>query len=141
MSLTLSVSHNVFLNRTQRYDLFDNKEIEVVGVSVPVWFYNEKTSEPGHEVFCKYRLIPTEFNLLVKHNNVGYDIYLPQKTHNTDEDKINPLTIKNILDIKDGGVSWLAFRQFGKTKKNKRMVSIINFVEIKDIEELEKTVS
>ncbi len=138
-SLTLTVSHNIFLDRTQRYDLFDNKEIEVIGVSVPVWLHKGKTSEPGHEVFCKYKLIPTKFTLLVKHNSVGYDIYLPHETHNTKDDKINPLTLKNILDVQDGGVSWLAFRQVGKAKKNKTNISIINFVEIKNTDELEKT--
>ena len=138
-SLTLAVSHNIFLNRDQRYDLFNNKEIDVIGVSVPVWFHKGKTSEPGHEVFCKYKIIPTKFTLLVKHNSVGYDVHLPHETHNTKDDKINPLTIKNILDIEDGGISWLAFRQFGKAKKNKTNIIITNFVEIKDIDELEKT--
>lgn len=141
MSLTLTVSHNIFLDRTQRYDLFNNKEIEVIGVSVPVWFYQGKTSEPGHEVFCKYKLIPTECDLLVKHNEIGYNIHLPQKIQNVKEDRVNPLTLKNILDVKDGGISWIAFRQFGEAKKNKRKVSIINFVEIKTIDELEKTTS
>lgn len=141
MSLTLTVSHNMFLDRQQRYDLFDGKEVGVVGVSVPVWYYQKKTSEPGNEVFCKYKLIPTEYKIFVKHNDEGYEIYLPKKSFNPEDNRNNPLTLKNILDHKDGGIEWIAFRQFGKAKKNKRTVDIIHFVEIKTIEELEKTTS
>ena len=141
MTLTLNTSHNIFLNRRQRYDLFNGKEIEVVGVNVPVWHYQGKTSEPGNEVFCKYKLLPCEHKIFVKHNNCGYEIYLPKKSFNPEENRNNPLTLKNILDHKDGGVEWIAFRQFGKAKHNKKPVNIINFVEIKTIEELERTLS
>jgi hypothetical protein len=141
MSLTLTTSHNIFLDRQQRYDLFNGKEIEVVGVSVPVWYHQGKTSEPGNEVFCKYKLIPCEHKILIKHNSTGYEIYLPKKSFNPEDNVANPLTLKNILDHKDGGIEWIAFRQVGKAKKNKKPVGIVNFVEIKTIEELEKTIS
>jgi len=136
MILTLTVSHNVFLNREQRYNLFDGKEIEITGVSTPIWYYQGQTSEPGNEVFCKYKLIPNEHKILVKHTDVGYDIYLPRKTEDLENNKANPLTVKNILDIKDGGIEWIAFRQFAKAKKNKKTVNIVHFVEIKTLEEL-----
>ena len=136
MSLTLTVSHNVFLTREQRYNLFDGQEIEVTGVSTPIWYYQGQTSEPGNEVFCKYKLIPNEYKMLVKHTDVGYDIYLPSKMEDLESNKSNPLTVKNILDLKDGGIEWIAFRQFAKAKKNKKTVNIIHFVEIKTIEEL-----
>ena len=141
MNLTLATSHNIFLSRQQRYDLFNGKEMEVIGVSVPIWHYQGKTSEPGNEVFCKYKLIPCEYKIFVKHNSSGYDIHLPRKSYNPEENKTNPLTLKNILDYKDGGIEWIAFRQFGQAHRNKKPVVIVNFVEIKNIEELEKTIS
>lgn len=139
MSLTLTVSHNIFLDRKQRYDLFNGEPLDVVGVSVPVWYFQGKTSEPGNEVFCKYKLIPCEYNIFVKHNNEGYEIYLPKKYFNPEENTDNPLTLKNILDFKDGGTEWIAFKQYGKAKRNKKSVNIVNFVEIKTIEDLHKT--
>lgn len=139
--LTLTVAHNLFLTRDQRYDLFNNKEIEAVGVSVPIWQYQGQSSEPGNEVFCKYKLIPCDYKIYVKHNESGYDIYLPKKSYDPEEDRTNPLTIKNIIDHKDGGVEWIAFRQFAKAKNNNKPVNIVHFVEIKTIEELEKSIS
>ena len=141
MSLTLTVSHNMFLTREQRYDLFNGKDINVIGVSVPIWHFQGKTSEPGNEVFVKYKLIPTEYKIFVKHNDEGYEIYLPKQSFNPEDNRANPLTLKNLLDHKDGGIEWIAFRQFGKAKRNKRAVNIIHFVEIKTIEDLEKTLS
>lgn len=141
MSLTLTVSHNIFLDRNQRYDLFNGNKLEVVGVSIPVWYYKGKTSEPGNEVFCKYKIIPCEYKIFVKHYGEGYEIYLPKQSFNPEDNKSNPLTLKNILDHEDGGIEWIAFRQFGKASKNKKPVNIIHFVEIKTIEELEKTMS
>src|SRR5581483_11801117 len=141
MTLTLSVSHNVFLTKAQRYELFSGKEVEVVGVSVPIWYYQDITSEPGNEVFCQYKLIPCDHKIFVKHTSNGYAIHLPEKSFDLEEKKPNPLTLKNILEYKDGGIEWLAFRQFGKAKKNKKPVNIVHFVEIKTIEELEKSIS
>jgi hypothetical protein len=131
----------MFLDRQQRYALFNGKEIDVVGVSVPVWHYQGQTSEPGNEVFVKYKLYPTEYKIFVKHNEEGYEIYLPHKSFNPEDNRTNPLTLKNLLDHRDGGIEWIAFRQFGKAKKNKKIVNIIHFVEIKTIEELMKTIS
>lgn len=139
MGLTLTVSHNIFLNREQRYDLFNGKEIEIVGVSVPVWYYQGRTSEPGNEVFCKYKLIPCAYHIFVKHNEEGYEIYLPKNSFNPEDNRTNPLTLKNIIDHQDGGIEWIAFRQSGTAKRGKKVVDIMHFVEIKTIEELEKT--
>lgn len=141
MSLTLTVAHNIFLTRKQRYDLVKGEEVGVVGVSVPVWYYQGKTSEPGNEVFCKYKLFPTEHKIFVKHNSEGYEIYLPKKSFNPEDNRANPLTLKNLLDHKDGGIEWVAFRQFGKAKKNKKTVNIVHYVEIKTVEEMAKTLS
>lgn len=138
MSLTLNVSHFVFLTKDQRYDLYNNKEIEIIGVSIPVWFYKNKTSEPANEVYCKYKIIPTKEDLLVKHESNSYKIYLPQEV-NTKDGRTNPVTIKNLLEPQDGGISWIAFKQLGKVKKKKKSFDIFNYVEIKTIDELNAT--
>ena len=131
----------MFLDRQQRYDLVGGKELEIVGVSVPVWYYQGQTSEPGNEVFVKYKLRPTDHKIFVKHNDEGYEIYLPHKSFNPEDNRTNPFTLKNLLDQKDGGIEWIAFRQFGKAKKNNRTVNIIHFVEIKTTEELKASIS
>ncbi|NIQ14906.1 MAG: hypothetical protein GTO02_11080 [Candidatus Dadabacteria bacterium] len=140
MNLTLTVSHNIFLSRKQRYDLFKEEPVDVIGVSIPVWYWQGVTSEPGNEVFCKYRLIPNDSKIFVKHNNQGYEIYLPKKSYNSEDDTNNPVTLKNIIDHKDGGIEWIAFRQYGKAKRNKKTVDIVHFVDIKTIEELEESI-
>lgn len=140
MNLTLTISHNIYLNYEQRYALHIGKEVEVVGVSTPVWVYR-KTSEPANEIFCKYKITPTEHQLFIKHNAKGYDILLPKHHHNPDGKRENPTVISDILDFKDGGVEWLAFRQYNEVRKNKRNITIAQFIEIKDVEELIQTLS
>lgn len=135
MSLVLSIGHNIFLSKEDRYKLL-NEEIEAVGVSVPVWFYQNKTSEPAHEVFCKYKIIPSEDEISIKQKDQVYEITLPKEDLNKDGKK-HPVTIKNILNIKDGGMEWLAFRQYGKIKrKNKKTISLIHFLEVKPLEDI-----
>lgn len=141
MILTLTVAHNIFLEREQRYKLVKGEQVDCVGVSVPVWYYRGKTSEPGNEVFVKYKIIPTDHKIFVKHNEEGYEIFLPKNSFNPEDNRNNPVTLKNLLDHKDGGIEWIAFRQFGEAKRQKKKVSIVHFVEIKTIEELLKTAS
>lgn len=143
MNLTLTIAHNIFLTKEERYNLYKGDTIELVGTSVPIWYYNTKTSEPGAEVFCKYKLIPTDDKTYVSYKKDGYEILLPKSFHITVDnvEKENPITIRNILDLKDGGIEWIAFRQFGKLVKNKNDINMIHFVEIKPIEELEASLS
>jgi hypothetical protein len=57
-----------------------NKEkIEVIGASVPVWFYRGNTSEPAKEIFSKYILTNLETNEAILRTKEGYQINLPQK--------------------------------------------------------------
>lgn len=141
MSLTLTISHNIFLNHDQRYSLFNGETVEVVGISVPVWYYQGVTSEPANEIFCNYKLVPDEHKVHVNYNKKGYEMFLPRSAYQPDGDTTNPITLKNLLDIKDGGIAWLAFRQFGKAKKNNKIINIVHFVEIKTTEELEASIA
>jgi hypothetical protein len=139
MHLTLTVSHNIFLNSEQRYELHIGKEVKVVGVSSPVWVHNKTTSEPAHEIFCNYTITPTDFKLYIRHNAKGYDILLPRSTYDPEDKRENPTILNNLINFKDGGVEWLAFRQFNTVKKNKKDITIAHFVEMKDMVELTKT--
>jgi len=139
MNLTLTVSHNIFLKKEQRYELHIGKEVKTIGVSTPVWTNGKKTSEPAHEVFCNYIITPTDCKIYIRHNAKGYDILLPKNSYDSENKRQNPVTINNIIDFKDGGVEWLAFRQFNQVNKNKRNITIAHFVEIKDMEELIQT--
>jgi hypothetical protein len=141
MSLTLTVSHNLYLSKEQRYDLLEGKEVEVVGASIPVWCYNGETSEPANEVFCKYKLIPSECktNLIYK-DDLSYEMELARNYNNEKDEKTSPIVIKSLADFKNGGSAWFAFRQYSKTKKHNKNVNIVHFVEIKDLNELLETI-
>ena len=50
-------------------------------------------------------------------------------------------SIKNLLDIKDGGPCWLGFRQYTKinNNKNNQNISLVHFFEFCDISQLEES--
>jgi hypothetical protein len=135
MNLTLTIAHNVFLTKEQRYGLFDGNTVEVIGVSVPVWYYNGTTSEPATEVFCAYKLIPDEKKFYVNYTKNSYELLLSKNSYAT-EGTTETLSLRNLLDLKDGGINWLAFRQFNKIKKNKKDINMVHFVEIKPIQDI-----
>lgn len=160
MGITLSIAHNLYLTREQRYDWHQGKELTVIGVSVPVWFHGGVTSEPAAEVFSKYKLYAGD-HIFITHNKEGYEITIPpeplavpqfppddiwnklskeeqEKWHNENE---HQPSVKSLLDVKDGGSAWLAFRQYNKVKKNKKFLHVIHFVEIKDMEVLIETLA
>jgi len=130
---TLCISHNIFLTREQRYSWFEGKEIEVIGVSIPVWYKDGDTSEPAIEVFSKYKLINKTQNIFVKHLDDGYEITAPKIPVNDSP------CIRDLLDLKDKGSEWFAFRQYSKIKNKKQTLNLAHFVEIKDIVMLENS--
>src|SRR4051812_16170652 len=53
----LLVSHQIFLTGEQRRALTKpESDVQVTGISVPVWVRGKETTEPAQEVFCNYRL-------------------------------------------------------------------------------------
>jgi len=134
--LTLTVSHNIFLTRDQRYAFQnDDCELEVSGVSVPVWFYNGKTSEPASEVFCKYKLKISDSKKAITKYSEGYIINLPKKLDDVS------MSISDMLrDIKDGGKESVLYKEYSKIKKKSMNYSVIHVVEIYDIEKLTSTI-
>lgn len=143
---TLIISHNLYLNYEQRYALHERNAVEVIGVSVPVWFRQGNTSEPAKEIFCKYKITNEFKTKSIISNEAGYTINLPQiiefKSGKLEQEvqsfvNNNMPTSKKLLDIKDGGSEWLEFRHFTKLGKH----NLIHFVEIKPEEVLFDTLS
>lgn len=127
----LAVSHYIYLTRDQRYHLADGLTVEVVGVSVPVWFKSGSTSEPAKEVFCKYVLSSdTEF-YGVSAFNEGYKINL----RNLDRS----VSLNMLLDIKDRGIEEFIAKGYGKVIIEGKTFSAFHCLEIKPIELLTDT--
>jgi hypothetical protein len=161
MATTLAICHNIFLTKPQRYILHGGGEVAVIGVSVPVWHHAGTTSEPAVEVFCRYILRNKPEGVFIQHNSElgGYDINLPPCRQKIFSDLPKnvwiPLSQKQqtvlltddapcldgLLDIKDGGMEWLAFRQFTKINKNGKTLNVVHFVEIKKLEDLIQTLA
>src|SRR4051812_20500937 len=73
---TLTVNHNIFLTRDQRYKVARGEQVEVTGVCVPVWFTKDFSTEPAVEVFCRYHVMPDQ-PLSVRQGPGGFLIGLP----------------------------------------------------------------
>lgn len=142
----LCISHNIFLEKEQRYSLYKGNTIEVVGVSVPVWLHNKReTSEPGVEVFCKYILKceNKQFQKNIEIIDEGYEITLFKESFSTNvQNKIKKYfkiknnnyipSAKSLLDIKDGGSEWLNFQIY----ESNDLLNILHSIEIQKIENL-----
>lgn len=156
--LTLAIYHNIHLTRDQRYHLHAGLDLEVVGVSIPIWFNNKISNEPAKEVVCKYKLRNTKENMPIEFEPDGYLINIPHKPGVnptlTDEEwrKLyaeepellqqiyqqcwGELSTQNLLDIKDGGSAHLYYREHNKLKSEGKDVHLVHFVVISKIEEL-----
>jgi len=134
--LTLTVSHNIFLTKEQRYLFAEpDAEIEAMGVSVPVWYLNGKTSEPAIEVFCKYKLKIDDGKKAVAKFDEGYNIFLPPFLDNSNL----PIGIM-IRDSKDGGKESLQYKEYSRIKKKTINYSVIHIIEIYDDQRLISTI-
>lgn len=73
----LFISHSLYLTREQRYQLAERQAVEIVGVSIPVWF-GQKSSEPATEVFCEYLIENKAGKAYVRAKGNRYHVNLPQ---------------------------------------------------------------
>jgi len=144
MSLTLTVSHSLFLTRDQCYSIHNGNEVEIIGVSIPTWFYKGKISEPTIEVFCRYKINQTKNLLSIKEKSKIYELSIP--IINSEN-----ITTKNLLDIKDDGSEHIIFRQYQSINRQGKLevrhgmtygqINMLHFIEIKRIEDLLATLS
>lgn len=134
--LTLNVSHHIFLTKEQRYEIgLNRKEVEVVGVSVPIWFHVGKTNEPGREVFCKYRIRITREAISVKTHDEGYIINLPEYLQDI-EDPVGLM----LLDSKDGGRESVSYKEMSVVRDDGDKYTMVNVVEISDYDKMVESI-
>lgn len=140
---TLTISHYVYLTKEQRYALHAGQEVEVVGVSVPVWFHKGTTSEPAKELFCKYKLTNEKTNKVIFQTEEGYAVNLPQPQAEkiTDETPIATGYSDKLLNVEDKGSEYLDFRQYNRIKQGDKEFNVVHFVEIKTLETLMETLN
>jgi hypothetical protein len=157
--LILSILHNIFLSTEQTKQLHSGEDVEVIGASLPVWYYKGNTSEPAEEVFCKYLLTnkktENQFAISLAESNDGYVINMPQLPEDyvprvaledslwramTEDEQLDwyadnpvPDSSKNLLPINEGGGEYLHFKENGKTLVNNRNVATLHVVEIKTL--------
>ena len=130
MHTTLTVHHNLYLTREERYKVTAGETVVITGVCVPVWSQKDFTTEPAVEVFVQYHIVPNQ-PLAVKQGTGGFTICLPEpppkvarvpdhvwrSLSKIDQDlwyernEPGP-SISHLFDVKDGGCAFLAFRQF-----------------------------
>ena len=146
------ISHLIFLTREERYVLVNRKDVNVVGVNIPVWVTDKDCAEPAQEVFCRYLLSNHEDNLRVTMISDGYAVNLPQQFESVAPELTNDQwrvmtceqqdrwyakhqsipTAENLRDFLDGGGEYLKFRYISLTAEQK---TIHNF-EFKTLESL-----
>jgi hypothetical protein len=154
----LFVSHNIYLNKEQRYDLANGKTIKTIAVNTPVWFYQFNTSEPAKEMFCQYVLTNKKEDVFVYPTESGYKINIPQIPENYVKHKKmsdekwrgmtlenqeewyathpNPINGNNLKNIEDGGAAYMRFPFDIKVRWKGKIVKQSHQVEIKDINSL-----
>jgi hypothetical protein len=156
MTIVLTISHNLFLAREERYKLFAGTSINVIGASIPVWVRKGRLPHEAEEVFCEYTIHNNNKPKKVEPAATGHIITIPpisnpywralvsdDKWRNmTEEEKTtwygkhNRPSSNQLLDIQDGGADgYLSFSYQAKVKK----ITVLHFVEIKPIEILEKS--
>lgn len=156
-SFVLTIHHNIRLTKDERYFIYNNEKIIVVGVSVPVWCIDGKTSEPAKEIFCKYYISNLKQETPIQIMEDGYMINLPNRPAKqplvvNDEQwrKMNlaekdiyyskwrsDISSQNLLDVKDGGCRCLIYKEQNRVKKDNNSINIMHYVNIGAIEDLE----
>jgi hypothetical protein len=163
----LSIAHHIFLDKNERYQLHERRSVEVIGVSLPIWFHKGSTSEPGEEVFCKYYLTNKEImsESVKPLGNEGYIMNLPQKTSEDlikEELKFSQIefmkeemsnetkrllsfsikttpTGKNLLDNEDQGSEYCAFKKIDKIFIDGKRIDCFHFVTMMSKKRLENS--
>lgn len=160
--LTLSIHHNVHLTREQRYALHAQENISVTGICIPVWSMNLITSEPAKEVFCRYHLTNPNEEIPIRIVEDGFHLTIPyregQPLQMSDEDwrylnlnnpdvlshkyqeTVPEVSSKNLLDLADGGLGQLTYRERVKMRQNDVLITIMHHVTIGSMESLLETI-
>lgn len=161
---TLSIIHNIFLTRKERYAIHEGKKVTTVGVSLPVWFRKGSTSEPAEEVFCEYTIINEAEVKPIQAKKNGYIINVPQLPGDYEPRSLTnkkwrkmslkeradwynknpvPVSSKSLLDLIDLGSKHLSFKitQDADASESEVDFNILHFIVIQDQEVLKKSLT
>lgn len=157
---TLSIQHNIFLTHKERYNIHQQKDVDTIGVSIPVWHLENKTSEPGKEVFCNYYLRNPRKEIPIKIMKDGYLLCLPHRIptrqqreiENEEWVKMNQeqreayytampreMSSASLLDVQDGGSETLMYRESNTVKSGDKFMKIVHYVHIFDMKYLTRS--
>lgn len=150
--ITLAVSHNIYLTEAQRYTLANGENITTSGVSVPIWYFKGRSSEPGVEVFNQYTLLNSASNDIdIDQSKDGYTINIPAAqdpkfasdvpqelwSKMSEAQKMEYLSeiptgdaLRNPID---GGSRMLCFNQYNKSRVKGIPIHVLHFIRIADL--------
>ena len=160
--LTLTIQHNIYLTKNDRYALHEGESIDTIGVSIPVWHQGNKTSEPAKEIFCNYYLRNPKKEIPIKVLEDGYLLNIPHRIPNRIQREVEDaewlqmtqeqreayytsrpkeMSSASLLDIKDGGSESLMYKETNTVKTNGKFMKISHYINIYDIKYLERKIS
>jgi hypothetical protein len=126
----LIVNHVIYLTPEQRKTLVEERQqVAAIGISIPVWFDDNKGSAPAREVFCQYTVTNEPKTLMVAVTPSGYRINLTQPKPD-DEETPDYKRLGN-----KEGMGWLKFKQLQVVEApNGKKSKVLHYVEIRDWE-------
>jgi len=144
----LFCTHQIFLSREQRYDLYHGITVEAVGSLIQTSVV-DKHKNLTKEVFLKYKIDMDIAEDKVEVLKNSYNIHVPTKKYEEDEEvkegfkeNINSTFVweNDILDYTEGGHELLYFKYRKIYTIESKKILVMHSVEIKDIKILEKSI-
>lgn len=119
------VTHNIFLTKDQMSFLANDwYAFDTEGVNTPIWMRGDTTSEPGKEIFCKYRIENLEETLKIKVGQKSYLINIPFQECSYNFNRKNSCRLYHE----------------GRITLNDEVIFMQHIVLIKSLEELEESI-
>jgi hypothetical protein len=143
----LFLSHQIFVTKEQRYELYQGEKVETVGSFIETTNINNVQDFFPKEIFARYIIDSLISDEHITSTADGYKIHMPVKFLYSDADLENvdldsTVFIEDILDNEDGGREEIFFkwRKILISEKNKKYI-IMHSVSIRDIEVLRSSAS
>lgn len=155
--LKLSIQHNIYLSKKQRYDLHNNIDVNTVGISIPIWYLGKKKSEYRKEILCNYYLRNPGKELPIRILKDGYLISLPSQVLKKNKLEIskeewiklpqekreiyytassNNLPSFSLLDIQDYGSETLIYKETNTVKNDDNFMKVVHHMNLLDFKYL-----
>ena len=156
---SLVIYHLIHLTAEERAFLHQGNDVETVGITVPVWVIDKKTSEPASEIFSKYILKNPRKEIPIKFLPEGFEIVIPYRkgtklTISDDEwrflnmnDKqkldalyrstVSEISSENLVDIQEGFIS---YREHNKLMFNDKPIAVKHYISIESKEKLLRSI-